>query len=193
MLYTRKSTLLWLTGGIIFSLLVLLVVSGGLAGNVTIADPEGIPEAAEAVMNHIREGSWQALEEMVSGHPGITPITGTPGSPEHRIYDAFRSSLQWTLEDTFELQGSYITQKLTVTCLDIQAVTEAMAAVMADTGSNTDLSQQGLLQSAAQQVLEQELPVIQREVTLTFRREQGLWQLVANKELQALLSGFTVH
>ena len=191
MLQTRKYTLLWLTGGIVFSLLVLLTVSGGLAGNVTVTEPESIQEAVDTAMSSLRDGDWNTLEDMVSNAVGLTPVTGKPGSPEAMIYDTFRSSLQWSCEDTFTVKDHCIVQEVNVTCLDIQGITQSIAAVLKDSANETVTQQ--LLQSATRQVLETDLPLIQRTIPLAFRREQNRWMLIPDHSLQVLISGFTTH
>lgn len=191
----KITTFLWFSLGIFFALLVLLVVRSGLAGNVLVVDPEGIPEAADAVLNCIHTGNWQELEELVSGKPSLTPFTGEADSAEAILYDAFRESLQWTCEEAYRIQGSLVTQAMTVTCLDIRGVTDAMAVILAESNAfeATGQEQARLLQAAAKQVLETQTPITQSSITLTFRREQERWMLVPNNAFKTLLSGFTAH
>lgn len=191
----KITTLLWFFLGIFFSLLIYLVVCRGLAGKILVVDPEGIPEAADAVLNCMHTGNWQALEELVSGEASLTPDTGETGSVEQSLYAAFQESLQWTCEESYGVQGSLVTQTMTVTCLDIPAVTDAMADILKESNASAAIGEEQaqLLQNAAKQVLETQTLITQTSITLTFRREQGSWMLVPNNAFKTLLSGFTAH
>ena len=191
----KKQTLLWLLAGLVFSLLTLLVIWTGLSGKVWITDPEGIPETADAIMDSIQAGDWAALEEMVLGSPSLTPRVGAPDSAEKMIWDAYRNSLQWSCEDPFRIQGSLISQKVSVTCLDIPSVTDAISTMLSSSDSTGfyAATQTEFLHTVAAHVLESELPMIRREITLTFQRGMGRWMLVPNNALLMLLSGLIVQ
>ena len=191
MTQTKKAALLWSVTGALFALMVFLVVFGGLSGNVLVTDPEGIRDASDTILDCVKTGSWATLETMVSGSSTLSPAAGAAESTERLIWEAYQESLQWTCAQTFSLQGSHVTQKITVACLDIPAVAGALAkdpAVLAAAPEDRSRS----LHTAAQELLNAGLPPVQREITLTFLREKGQWLLVPNKALQALLSGFTV-
>lgn len=186
----RKTTLPWLTAGILLSLLIILLVLHGLTGQVYITDSEGIRESADTILNTIRTGDWQTLNSRIVGNPGIFPETGEDGSVENLIWKAYQNSLQWTFEDCYTVDGPYITQSLTVTCLDIPGIANAITG-LPDTGSESQ--QEELLLNAAEQVLAAEPPLVTRQITLTFLREAGQWNLIPNRVLLMLLSGFTAH
>ena len=191
----KKQTLLWLLAGLVFCLLTLLVIWTGFSGKVWITDPEGIPDAVDAVMTSIQTGDWVRLEEMISGNPELTPKVGAADSAEKMIWDAYRNSLQWSCEEPFRLHGSLITQKVSVTCMDIPGITDAISTMLssADSTGFDAATQTEFLHTVAAHVLESELPMIRREITLTFQRNQGHWMLVPNNALLKLLSGFIVH
>ena len=186
---------IWLLTGFLCSALVLLVVCTGLAGKTIVADPAGIPETANEVMDCIRYSNWEALSEMAYGCPSLVPATEEANSAQERIWKAYQESLQWTCPDDFALQDAYVTQKILVQCLDIHAVTGAMAEILSRSQASSAESekQEQLLYSAAEQVLLEEMPVTEREITLTFLRENGRWLVIPDRELQALLSGFTAY
>ena len=190
----NKQTLLWFSAGLVFSFLTILVIWTGFSGKVWITDPEGIPETADAIMDSIQAGDWAALEEMVLGSPSLTPRVGAPDSAEKMIWDAYRNSLQWSCEDPFRIQGSLITQKVSITCLDIPSVTDTISKTLSSPDSTgiEAATQTELLRTVAAHVLESELPMIRREITLTFQRGMGRWMLVPNNALLILLSGFIV-
>ena len=191
----KKQTLLWLFAGLVFSLLTLLVIWTGFSGKVWITGPEEIPDAVDAVMTSIQTGDWVRLEEMVSGNPELTPKVGAADSAEKMIWDAYRDSLQWSCEEPFRIHGSLITQKVSITCMDIPSITDAISTMLssADSTGFDAATQTEFLHTVAAHVLESELPMIRREITLTFQRNQGHWMLVPNNALLKLLSGFIVH
>lgn len=193
MMRGKKASLLWIAAGLIFSLLTLLVVLHGLMGKIVITDPEGIPTAADQAMTCIQSGDWSALECMVSGKPSLTPATGEHNSVTGKIWEAYQKSLQWTFQEAFSVEGSYVIQGIHVTCLDIGTVIKDIAELtMASVDANEDQRQQ-LQFAAAEQILNTEPPLMQRRIELTFLREDGQWLLVPNKALQEVLSGFTIH
>ena len=191
----NKQTLLWFSAGLVFSFLTILVVWTGLSGKVWITGPEEIPDAVDAVMTSIQTGDWVRLEEMVSGNPELTPKVGAADSAEKMIWDAYRDSLQWSCEEPFRIHGSLITQKVSITCMDIPSITDAISTMLssADSTGFDAATQTEFLHTVAAHVLESELPMIRREITLTFQRNQGHWMLVPNNALLMLLSGFIVQ
>ena len=191
----NKQTLLWFSAGLVFSFLTILVVWTGLSGKVWITGPEEIPDAVDAVMTSIQTGDWVRLEEMISGNPELTPKVGAADSAEKMIWDAYRNSLQWSCEEPFRIHSSLITQKVSVTCMDIPGITDAISTMLssADSTGFDAATQTEFLHTVAAHVLESELPMIRREITLTFQRNQGHWMLVPNNALLKLLSGFIVH
>ena len=191
----NKQTLLWFSAGLVFSFLTLLVIWTGLSGKVWITGPEEIPDAVDAVMTSIQTGDWVRLEEMVSGNPELTPKVGAEDSAEKMIWDAYRNSLQWSCEEPFRIHSSLITQKVSITCMDIPSITDAISTMLSSPDSTGfyAATQTEFLHTVAAHVLESELPMIRREITLTFQRNQGHWMLVPNNALLKLLSGFIVH
>ena len=190
----NKQTLLWLLAGLVFCLLTLLVIWTGFSGKVWITGPEEIPDAVDAVMTSIQTGDWVRLEEMISGNPELTPKVGAADSAEKMIWDAYRNSLQWSCEEPFRIHSSLITQKVSVTCMDIPGITDAISTMLSSPDSTGfyAATQTEFLHTVAAHVLESEHPMLHREMILTFQRSQGRWVLVPNHSLQILMSGFTI-
>ncbi|MBQ2927496.1 MAG: hypothetical protein IJD98_02875 [Oscillospiraceae bacterium] len=186
---TKNRTRLWIAAGAVLSLLVILVTLGGLSGQVWVTDPGGIPEAADRVMTCICSNDWRTLESLAAGTPALEPMTGEENTAENRIWNAYRESLRWTCEEGFSLRGANVTQPITVTCLDISALTGMVAEILRESGVVNAGPEE--LSAAAEQALEQEMPVLQREITLHFCREGGEWKVIPNEALLALMSGFT--
>ncbi len=186
-----KQTIFWLISGLICSLMVFLVVLSGLFGNTWITDPEGIPQTADTILLNIRNGNWEALQEMVVGSPDLNPDSGEEGSVEKLIYDAYLQSLDWTCQNTYGIQGARVTQTVSLTCLDIVGVTEALAEILKELPAEADPeNQEQALHSAAKQLLEASAPVKQHTVTLMFQREQKQWRVIPDTGFLSLLSGF---
>lgn len=195
MSHTRKHTYLWLAAALLFSLLTFIVIGRGLSGKIIVKDSDGIPEAAETVLESLSAGDWTTLSQKVSGEPVLTPLIGPEGSAEEMIYQAYQNSLRWSCREGFTLQDSCVIQHITVTCLDIPGTTNAMAAVLAETTADSadPEEREAILYAAAEQVLAEDPPVAQYELALTFLREEKQWRVVPNNSFQALLSGFTTH
>jgi len=189
MTHRRIKTMLWITAGLLMSLAVLLVVLNGLSGQMWITDSQGIPVAADAVMNCIQTGNWDHLQTLVADNPELFPSTGEEGSVDHMIWTAYQQSLQWHCADEFQIRGSHIEQNLTVSCLDISALIREMTEIHPELPS--DLSEEQALLAAAEQILKSDMPIMSKTITLTFTREAGQWKMIPNNSLLALLSGFT--
>lgn len=172
------------------SLLSLLVVCGGLWGKVIVIDPEGIPQTTELVMTCIRTGDWEALKLLVSGNPDVEPVTGEEDSAEKLIWMAFQDSLQWSCEEPFAVRGAYIVQRVTVNCLDISKLAGKISQSLQE--SKIECKESEHMRSVVDQVLKSDLPTVQREITLTYIRQNGRWQVIPDGALLYLLSGLTV-
>ena len=71
MMHAKKHTLLWLAGGLFFTLLALWIVISGLSGNVIVTDPDLIQNTADSVMTNLQSGNWNSY---VYDSPGIFNI-----------------------------------------------------------------------------------------------------------------------
>ncbi len=184
-----KKTILWTLAGLLFSLAVFLVVISGLSGQIRITDTDGIPLAADSVMNAIHTGDWSTLELLVTEPYTLEPVSGEEDSAERIIWEAYQQSLQWNCAEEFDIEGAKMMQKVSVTCLDIPALTARMIEILPEIAD--DVAEEDLLAAAAETALFEDLPLLQREITMTFVRIDGRWKLIPNNTLLALLSGFT--
>lgn len=183
----RKYTILWFSTGLLCVFLALLVVITGLSGKVLVTDAEGIPEAADAVLNCIRTGDWDTLQETVVSSPVLAPFVGEDGSAENQIWKSYQKSLQWSCPEGFTVRGPYVIQKVSVTCLDIPEITHVIAGILED----PDIHTADAIQYAAEQALGSDAARKQQEISLTFQRDGDKWLLIPDRAFQALLSGFT--
>lgn len=185
----KKRTILWTLAGLLFSLSVLLVVISGFSGQIRITDTAGIPIAADAVMHAVHTGDWNTLAILVADAQDLEPVTGEEGSAERLIWEAYQQSLQWSCTDGFEADGAQVMQKVSVTCLDISALTDRMIEILPEISD--DVAEDDLLAAAAEAALFEEPPVLQKDITMAFVRKNGQWKLIPDHTLLALLSGFT--
>ena len=184
-----KRTFLWALAGLLFSLSVFLVVISGLSGKIRITDTAGILIAADSVMNAIHTGDWSTLELLVAEEYSLEPLAGEDGSAERIIWEAYQQSLQWNCAEKFDIDGAKVMQKVSVTCLDIPSLTGRMIEILPEIAD--DVAGEDLLSAAAEAALFEELPLLQKEITMTFVRMDSRWKLIPNNTLLALLSGFT--
>ena len=185
----KKRTILWTLTGLLFSLAVLLVVFTGLTGQIRIADQPGLPMAADSVLMAIQTGDWATLELLLANDYDLEPITGEEGSPEHLIWEAYQQSLQWHCQQGFDVQGAQVIQNVSLTCLDIPALTRHMTMILPEVSE--EVSAQEVLIAELNAALSEDLPTLKKDITMTFVRMNGQWKLIPDNTLLALLSGFT--
>lgn len=185
----KKRTILWTLAGLLFSLAVLLVVFTGFTGQIRITDHAGIPMAADSVLMAVQTGDWATLEFLIADDYDLGPMTGEEGSPEQLIWEAYQQSLQWTCQKGFDVQGAQVIQKVSLTCLDIPALTRHMTMILPEVSK--DVSEEQVLTVALNAALAEDLPTLQRDITMTFVRKDGQWKMISDNTLLALLSGFT--
>jgi hypothetical protein len=170
-----------------------MVLWSGLSGKVYVSDPEKIPDTVDAVMNCIQSGDWTDLENLVVGEAALVPNTGQEGSAEQLIYFAYQESLHWHCKDSLQIHGPYVSQTISVSCLDIHRLTSAVSALLSETDTAYSLSNsENQLRLITEQILIEYIPIAEHDLTLVFLKENGNWYLVPDAALQTLLSGFTI-
>ena len=140
-------------------------------------------------MNAIHTGDWSTLELLVAEEYSLEPLAGEDGSAERILWEAYQQSLQWNCAEKFDIDGAKVMQKVSVTCLDIPSLTGRMIEILPEIAD--DVAGEDLLAAAAEAALFEELPLLQKEITMTFVRMDSRWKLIPNNTLLALLSGFT--
>lgn len=193
MMHAKKHTLLWLAGGLIFSLLAFWIVISGLSGNVTVTDPDFIRNTADSVMTNLQSGNWNSLSKAIVGCPSLEPAIGEEDSPEQIIYGAYLKSLEWSFPEAFQIQGMQVTQRISVTHLDILRLTDTLSQILSEETALGPEDQTQILCSAVEQLLASDPPYTQQELTLTFLWENHQWRLLPDSAFLALLSGFVSH
>ena len=185
----KKRTFLWTLMGLLFSLAVLLVVFTGLTGQTLVTDQAGIPVTADSVLMAVHTGDWAALELLIAENYDLDPVTGEDGSPEQLIWEVYQQSLQWNCRNGFDIQGTQVIQNVSLTCLDIPALTRHMTRILPEVSKN--VSEEHVLTAALSAALSEDPPALQKDIALTFVRKDGQWKVIPDNTLLALLSGFT--
>lgn len=185
----NTQTKLWTILGFLMSLSVILIVLSGLSGQVWIADVDGINQSAEQVLTSIKDSDWDKLNTLIDGNSDLIPQIGDENTAENLIWHAYTQSLQWEIDDTFQLQGACVTKSTAITCLDISSLADQITDILSESADHTDLN--SALISAAEQVLDEDIPLMQRKISMSFVRKDDDWKLVPNNALLSLLSAFT--
>lgn len=185
----NTQTKLWTILGLLMSLSVILIVLSGLSGQVWIADVDGINQSAEQVLTSIKDSDWDKLNTLIDGNSDLIPQIGDENTAENLIWHAYTQSLQWEIDDTFQLQGACVTKSIVTTCLDISSLADQITDILSESADYTDLN--SALISATEQVLDEDIPLMQRKISMSFVRKDGDWKLVPNNALLSLLSAFT--
>lgn len=207
---TRKRvTIGWASAGAVLSLCVLFAVIFGLNSKPRLlADPSKVMSAAEEVLDCARSGDLGSLEKMLFGEPILGDVPSRDSSAQSMIWYEYLDSIQYSLPAAPEVTDEGIFINVTVTCLDISAVTDALKDTAPDlmerkaatVGSEEEIYDADrnyrdsfvceVLREAVSQILRKQPQTMKREITLQLVRSNGQWQVVPNEELLLLLSGF---
>lgn len=198
----------WLMAGAAMGLCVLLlVILGTHWGPGMLVDNEAVLTAVAQTLECARTGDLEALEDLLYGTANLGAGPGDGETAQETLWRTYLSSIQFSLPERCHAQDGRVAVTVQVQALDLSQITSSMAALApelleqklreseeadvytADNGYREEFLAQVLLESA-QQVLAQETPAIQRELTLTLLKEEGRWQVVPTEELLEFLSGF---
>lgn len=205
----KKAAAGWAAAGAVLSLCVLIAVIYGLNRDPQfLADPSKVTAAAEEVLDCACTGDLDTLEKMLYCEPSLGDVPNRDTSVQSMIWYAYLDSIRYSLPDTPEVTDEGISLNVSITCLDISAITEAlkdtapdlMAQEAAAAGSDEEIYDADhnyresfiseVLQKAVSQILRRQPQTMEREITLQLVRSDRQWQVVPNEELLQLLSGF---
>lgn len=193
----KKPVILWGIAGIVLSLCTLIAAVYGMNSSpVVLMDSTVILETAEQTLECARSGDLDALEQLLYGTPDLGESPEKSQEAKSLIWYAYLDSMEYRLGEECYASGSGMAVDVSIHCLDISAVTEAMQAIVptlmtqaeAETASEAEISK--VLSSAAAQVLAEQSQMMDREITLNLVRSNGRWQVVPTEALQQFLSGF---
>lgn len=205
----KQPATLWLLAGATLSLCVLILVAWGTHSSpAVLVNDAKVLEAAEQMLECARAGDFQALEDRMQGTPDLGAGPGEADSAQSLLWQAYLSSITYTLPERCHAQNGSIVAEISVSCLDLSAVTTAMETLapelLAQAVREADSEETiydgengyreeflaGVLREAATQALARERQRVEYTLSLSFAREGGRWQVVPTEELLQFLSGF---
>jgi len=193
----NKSLNRWLLAGLILSLCTLFTVIFGLNSvPVVLLDTTAVTEAAVQTMEAACSGDFEALSGMLSGSPVLGEAPKKEQDADSLIWYAYLDSICYELSEECRASGSGMEIDVSIQCLDIPAVTEALQALVPTLMTQTQAEQASeaeinkVLSTAAAQILENDAPMTEQTITLQLIRSENRWQVMPTESLRQLLSGF---
>lgn len=202
------SSIAWMVMGIVLSLCVFAALKiGRTEPPKLLVDEEAIRETARDLMDHVCSGDYAEVRLLLSGSPdlGQPPQSDTPAG---LLWQAYLNSIGYACADHCSCTDSQVTIDISLSVLDISAVTDTLQqtgqALLEERASQIHdeslvydadhnylesfLSQ--ILMDATAQALDENSHTIERQLTLLFTRQDGVWKIVPTQELQQFLSGY---
>lgn len=199
----KRALAAWLLAGVMVSLVTLAFVAFGVNhGPVVLVDEGEVRQAAERTLECARTGDFDALADMLYGAPELGDF---PEGAQGLMLQAYLQSIQYALPEHCRAAGDALALDVSITCLDLDAVTQAMqiaaprlltqlAEQEKDAYDQSHVYREDFLSDAlpevAAQVLAGATQTADREVTLCLRRTRAGWQVEADEALTQLLTGF---
>lgn len=203
---TKRSVILWSIAGAILSLCTLAAVIYGINSTPKVlVDSEALAASAEEVLECARSGDYDALSQLLYGTPDLGACPEKAENAESMIWYAFLDSIDYQVSQECYASGSGVALDVRIRCLDISAVTASLQAIAPELLLQTAQQEEDIydeqnnyresfisevLCAATAQVLAEEPQLLDRELTLTFTRSDGRWQVVPTESLLQLLSGY---
>lgn len=203
---TKRSVILWSIAGAILSLCTLAAVIYGINSTPKVlVDSEALAASAEQVLECARSGDYDALSQLLYGTPDLGACPEKAENAESMIWYAFLDSIDYQVSQECYASGSGVALDIRIRCLDISAVTASLQAIAPELLLQTAQQEEDIydeqnnyresfisevLCAATAQVLAEEPQLLDRELTLTFTRSDGRWQVVPTESLLQLLSGY---
>lgn len=203
---TKRSVILWSIAGAILSLCTLAAVIYGINSTPKVlVDSEALAASAEEVLECARSGDYDALSQLLYGTPDLGACPEKAENAESMIWYAFLDSIDYQVSQECYASGSGVALDIRIRCLDISAVTASLQAIAPELLLQTAQQEEDIydeqnnyresfisdvLCAATAQVLAEEPQLLDRELTLTFTRSDGRWQVVPTESLLQLLSGY---
>lgn len=192
----------------VFALCTLLAVGYGTTQEpVVLLRHETVEGAVEQVLNCAASGDYETLETLLAGNATLGVPPAQDDTAQGLIWKAYQDSIKYHLRGLCAPVGSQMVQEVVITCLDIPALMEQMQTVapellkekaaqfteereIYDEAHNyREAFLADVMAESARQVLAN-AKTVERELTLSFVRQDGSWKAVADEALLQLLSGF---
>lgn len=204
----KQPAVLWSIAGIVLSLCTILcAVIGSNSSPKVLLDSAAIVETAEQTLECVRSGDYDTLTQLLYGSPRLGEAPVKTDEPESVILFAFLDSIHYDISQECYASGSGVALDVHIDYLDISAVSEKLQAIVPDLMIQLAESKEKpeifdeernyqpafleeVLCTATAQVLSQEPPITERDITLEFVRSGDGWLVVPTESLTQLLSGY---
>ncbi len=200
---------------VIFGLLGLLCAGAGVflalssrdAAPVLVEQPEAARNQVVTMLDALTGQDYDAVSACLYGQPDLG-LNRQPEDPVGQLmWQAFAGSVQYELVGQFYATDSGVAQKVVITALDFDSMTENLrqrsqtlleqrVAQAVDTSDiydeNNEYREEFVLEvlyDAARQAVEQDAQARSWEVSLNLIYENGQWWIMPEQELLSAISG----
>lgn len=194
--------------GIVFAFGTIgIVIQAVSASPVMLKPPEMAASRADALMDAVCSGDWEAASEFLYGCPslGTRPEDSSPAVD--LLWDAFLESLEYSFLGDCYVSDSGVSIDVRVQSLDVSAVVDDLdSRAQTLLNENVFLAEDSteiydeennfrqelvseVLQQAVQQALEENRQLWEQTVSLYLIFEQGKWWVMPDDGLVNVLSG----
>lgn len=172
-----------------------------------VETPKEAAQCATEVMEALAAGDFSAATARIYGQPELGGNQIPADSASARVWDVFLDSISYQFQGGCKAVDSGLTQKVSVTALDVASVTEKLqerthALLSQKVAAATDMAQlydetnnfradliDQVMEEALTQALAQDARTVTREVTLSLIHRDGQWWVVPDEALLAAISG----
>lgn len=201
------SSLFGLLGTVLAVGTVALSLWARNAEPVLVSTPEGAVETAEAMLDAVCRGDYEAAGSLMQGNPDLGADRQPADAVGVLLWDAYVGSMEYSLSGSCYATDSGVAQNVAWTSLDLSGFTELLGTeaqtlltqrventqdpdqVYDENGEyRTDFVMEVLL-DAAEQILRNDPEYTTRMITLKLVYEQGQWRVVPEAALLAAISG----
>lgn len=167
----------------------------------------GVQAQVIAVMDAVCEGDYTTAGLQMYGTPSFGPDRDAAEDVSVLYWDAFSQSVSYELIGECYAEGDRIAQKVRITCLDFESLTENLRSRfqvllekrIADAQDVSELYDDNnnyrkdmvmeLLYQAAEECLREDAKTVTVEVTIRLTYEQGQWWVIPEEELLKAITG----
>ena len=208
MLKTKvTSGIFGILGAAVLVLTAVIALSALNASPVMVEAPAEAGQTARDLMEAVCTGDDAAMEQLLYGNPDLGIAQEPADAVGVMLWQAYVESLQYQMDGDCYATDTGLSQNVTVTALDIHAVTEGLGEtaealleqrvensrdIDAIYDENNEYRQEfvlEVLEDAAGQVLQKDAAYKEYSLTLELVFRDGRWWVVADQALLNILSG----
>lgn len=168
---------------------------------------EGVQTRVIGMMDAVCAGDYTAAGQQMYGTPSFGPDREAAEDVSALYWEAFSQSMTYELVGECYAQENYIAQKVRITCLDFDSVTEnlrerfmtLLEKKIAEAQDTSEIYDENnnyredmvmeLLFQAAEACLQEDAEMVTVEIVVKLTHEQGQWWVLPEKELLEAISG----